>query len=56
MLDWSDGTGHVWAEGERWRARGERDLAEGAPARIRGIDGITLVVGRAADGAHDEGA
>ena len=48
VLDWSDGTGHVWAEGERWRARGERDLAEGAPARIRGIDGITLVVGRAA--------
>ena len=55
VLDWSDGTGHVWAEGERWRARGERDLAAGASARIRGIDGITLVVGRAAGGNAPSG-
>jgi len=56
VLDWSNGTGHVWAEGERWQARGDTDLTEGAPARIRKIDGITLVVGRSADGAHNEGA
>ena len=29
VLDWSDGTGHVWAEGERWRARGERGSGGG---------------------------
>jgi membrane-bound serine protease (ClpP class) len=55
VLDWSDGRGHVWAEGERWRARGDREFTAGAPARIRGIDGITLVVGQAADVARDEG-
>jgi len=49
VLDWSDGAGHVWAEGERWQARGDTDPTEGAPARIRKIDGITLVVGRPAD-------
>ena len=56
VLDWSDGTGHVWAEGERWQARGDADLTEGAPARIRKIDGITLVVGRSAEDGGDEGA
>lgn len=56
VLDWSDGTGHVWAEGERWQARGDTELTEGAPARIRKIDGITLVVEPSAGGARDEGA
>jgi membrane-bound serine protease (ClpP class) len=55
VLDWADGTGHVWAEGERWSARGDADLVAGAPARVRQIDGLTLVVGRAAD-ARDGGA
>jgi membrane-bound serine protease (ClpP class) len=44
VLDWSGRRGHVWADGERWQARAEADLAAGAPVRIRGIDGITLVV------------
>jgi membrane-bound serine protease (ClpP class) len=47
VLDWSGGEGHVWAEGERWHALGDRDLPAGAPVRIRGIDGITLLVGPA---------
>jgi membrane-bound serine protease (ClpP class) len=44
VLDWAGGSGHVWAEGERWQASGAADLAAGTPVRIRGVDGITLLV------------
>jgi membrane-bound serine protease (ClpP class) len=46
VLDWSNGEGHVWAAGERWRARGESSLDEGASVHIRDMDGLTLVVAR----------
>ena len=44
VLDWSDGVGHVWAEGERWQASAEHVLAAGDPVRVRRIEGLTLVV------------
>lgn len=44
VLDWSNDEGHVWAEGERWTARGEKNLTEGASVYVRGVDGLTLVV------------
>ncbi len=54
VTDWADGEGHVWAESERWQARGDADLAQGDTVRIRKIEGLTLIVGRAdADAAPD---
>ena len=44
VLDWSGGGGYVWAEGERWQASAERDLAVGDPVRVRRVEGLTLVV------------
>jgi len=52
VLEWSDGEGFVWAEGERWRATGTTKLAPGRTVRIRAVDGLTLVVGPA--GEHAE--
>ena len=51
VLDWSDAEGHVWAEGERWSARGESNLPEGASVYVRDMDGLTLVVERSSDTA-----
>jgi membrane-bound serine protease (ClpP class) len=53
VLDWSDGAGHVWVEGERWQASADHVLAEGDPVRVRRVDGLTLVVD-AASGAGAE--
>lgn len=47
VLDWSGDSGHVWAESERWAARGATDLAPGETVHVRDIDGLTLVVDRA---------
>lgn len=44
VLDWAGGEGHVWAEGERWRARGDGDFKRGEMVRIARLDGLTLVV------------
>ncbi|MBZ0325376.1 MAG: hypothetical protein K8F57_04195 [Alphaproteobacteria bacterium] len=44
-MDWADGAGHVWAEGERWSARGASDLKPGQTVRVTGMDGLTLLVG-----------
>ncbi len=44
VLDWSGTGGHVWVEGERWRATGTADLAPGMSVRIDDVEGLTLVV------------
>ena len=44
--DWADGRGHVFAHGERWRASGPEDLAEGEEVEVAGLDGLTLTVRR----------
>jgi membrane-bound serine protease (ClpP class) len=44
VLEWSGATGFVWARGERWSARADRALSPGDPVRVRGIDGLTLMV------------
>lgn len=36
--------GWVWAHGERWHAKSATPLAQGARARIRAVEGLTLVV------------
>lgn len=48
VLEWNDGTGAVWVHSERWRARGPQTLKPGDIVRIAEIDGLTLVVDRAA--------
>jgi len=44
ILDWHDGQGHVWAEGERWQATGPDGLTARAPIRITAIKGLVLEV------------
>ena len=40
--------GETWAqvEGERWRVRAEAALAPGDRVRVKGVDGLTLLVGK----------
>lgn len=51
VLDWEGETGHVFAEGERWSARGAHDLRSGDVVRVLKVDGLTLVVEPAAEPA-----
>lgn len=44
VLEWADGSGFVWAHGERWRARGPDSLTPQAIVHIDDVDGLTLVV------------
>ncbi|MGO9543549.1 MAG: NfeD family protein [Rhodomicrobium sp.] len=45
VLDWHGGEGYVWAQGERWHARGDKEFAPGEKVRVRGLDGLTLIAG-----------
>lgn len=42
VLDWENGAGHVWAQGERWRAEGPNELDRGARVRIVSVDSLRL--------------
>ncbi|WP_170334730.1 NfeD family protein [Ruegeria arenilitoris] len=55
VLDWSDGVGFVWVEGERWKADGNADLRPGQEVRVLGVDGLTLRVGPAMDRQSETG-
>lgn len=44
VLDWSNGSGHVFVHGERWQAASSDDLPADTPVRITGLDGLTLDV------------
>jgi membrane-bound serine protease (ClpP class) len=44
VMDWSEGQGHVFVHGERWRARGVDELNAGDAVEVRGIEGLTLTV------------
>lgn len=46
VLEWSGSEGFVWAQGERWQARGTKTLRPGDKARVKGIEGLILVLGR----------
>ena len=46
VIDWSNGTGHVHAAGERWNATGPADLRPGETVRVEAMDGLTLTVAR----------
>jgi membrane-bound serine protease (ClpP class) len=46
VLDWSGSEGHVFAHGERWRARAAQVLAAGETVEVEGINDLTLLVRR----------
>jgi membrane-bound serine protease (ClpP class) len=46
VLDWSEKEGHVFAQGERWRARGAETFKPGEVVEVANIKDLTLVVRR----------
>ncbi|BCP53189.1 serine protease [Kaistia sp. 32K] len=56
VIDWDGATGHVFAHGERWSARGTEALAPGESVEVVAIDGLDLSVRRkAGDEAEPDG-
>ena len=59
VLEWRDKSGFVWAEGERWQARGTAPLKPGNTVKITALDGLTVVVGeikKSSSGKSKKGA
>ncbi len=46
ILDWSNGEGHVFTQGERWQARGVEAFKPGETVEVTNITDLTLVVRR----------
>jgi membrane-bound serine protease (ClpP class) len=46
VLDWSESEGHVFAQGERWKARGSEAFEPGDVVEVANIVDLTLVVRR----------
>ena len=46
VLDWSENEGHVFAQGERWQARGAESFKPGEMVEVANIKDLTLVVRR----------
>ena len=46
VLDWSENEGHVFAQGERWQARGAETYRPGEMVEVASIVDLTLVVRR----------
>lgn len=44
VIDWENGTGHVFALSERWSAVGPQDFAPGALVIVDGVEGLQLRV------------
>jgi membrane-bound ClpP family serine protease len=44
VISWSSGSGRVFVEGERWKARGAASLAAGEKVAIRAVQGTVLEV------------
>jgi membrane-bound serine protease (ClpP class) len=44
VSDWQDGSGHVLAHGERWKAVSTAPLGAGRRVRVIGVDGLVLRV------------
>ena len=42
VLSWENGEGYVWAQGERWHARGGMEYAAGQRLTVQELDGLTL--------------
>ena len=56
VLDWANGSGHVWTEGERWEAVGPSTLKPGDRGHVVALKGIKLEITDAGeDDMHDKG-
>jgi len=55
ILDWQAGEGHVRANGERWRARGDETFTPGETVEVATVSGLTLMVRRRPDTVAAEG-
>lgn len=55
VLDWSDTTGHVFTNGERWQARSTEAFKAGETVEVANIVDLTLVVRRAPASAGEGG-
>ena len=55
VLDWSETTGHVFTNGERWQARGTEAFKTGETVEVANIVDLTLVVRRAPASAGEGG-
>src|SRR5262249_19713109 len=56
VLDWSENEGHVFAQGERWQARGAETFKPGEVVEVANIIDLTLVVRRPPALAGEGGA
>jgi membrane-bound serine protease (ClpP class) len=54
VLDWNDGEGHVFTQGERWQARGADAFKPGEMVEVANIMDLTLVVRRPPASAADK--
>ncbi|GIQ78910.1 nodulation protein NfeD [Bradyrhizobium sp. RD5-C2] len=55
VLDWSETSGHVFTNGERWQARGTEAFKAGEKVQVANIVDLTLVVRRAPASAGEGG-
>jgi membrane-bound serine protease (ClpP class) len=55
VLDWNENEGHVFAHGERWRARSVETFEPGEVVEVANIIDLTLVVRRASATAGEGG-
>ena len=56
IIDWSENEGHVFAQGERWKARGAEAFRPGDTVEVANIVELTLVVRRSSAPAGAGGA
>ena len=42
VMDWAEGTGHVFVRSERWNAQGPASLENGAAVVVEGVEGLCL--------------
>ena len=54
VLDWEGESGHVFARGERWQARGRLGLVPGETVEIADVQELTLLVRRPKDRSEGE--
>ena len=55
VIDWTNGAGHVWTQGERWEAVGPRGLRPGDSIHVVGLKGLRLQISRTPDDAANDG-
>ena len=55
VIDWTNGAGHVWTQGERWEAVGPHMLKPGDCIQIAGLEGLRLQIRKTPANGFKEG-